>query len=250
MVYSNKLIVVIKQKGKVLREFQDNIVRLPFGADYSIYIKNKDHMLKAYVDVKVDGKDALAGNSLIVAPNSSTELKGFMKGSTVRNKFRFIEKTKEISNYRGDFVEDGLVEVNYKFEMYPEIKWAKPIDFNLYGTSDYTRAKGSFNCTHSYYSSQASGSSLDDPILASCSVNESGITVPGKETRQDFVTGSIGPLEDARHNIIIQLKGRIKKSKKRVMKPITVKTKVRCSTCGRRWKSSMKYCGNCSTYLH
>ena len=119
MVYSNKFIAVIKHKGKVLREFSDSTVQIPFGADYSILLKNKDTR-KALVEVKVDGKDVLDGNSIIVGPNETTELKGFMKGSTVKNKFRFIKKTEEISNYRGDFLEDGLVEVTYRFERYKQ----------------------------------------------------------------------------------------------------------------------------------
>ena len=85
MVYSNNLIVVIKCKGKVLREFESNVVRLPFGSDYSIYIKNKDAMRKAVIKIKVDGKDVLDGNSLMVEPGNTTELKGFMKGLVVKN---------------------------------------------------------------------------------------------------------------------------------------------------------------------
>ena len=35
--------------------------------------------------------------------------KGFMEGMVARNKFRFIEKTKQISDYRGDRVDDGII---------------------------------------------------------------------------------------------------------------------------------------------
>jgi len=248
MVYNNSLIVVIKNRGKILREFQGNVVRLPFGSDYSIYIKNKDTMKKALVSIKVDGQDVLDGNELIVSPKSSTELKGFMKNSTVRNKFRFIEKTKEISDYRGNFVEDGLVEVAYRFEQSPEILWTSPMVWET------PRAKGCGDSLHTFYS--ANTTTLDTQLRACCNVSDSGITVPGAETCQDFIVGNIGSLETEEYNIIIHLKGEVvainkkKKLKKRVRRPVTVKTKVRCSTCGRRWKSSMKYCGNCSTYLH
>lgn len=252
MVYNNKLIVVIKNKGKVLREFSGGVVRLPFGSDYSIYIKNKDTIRKVLVDVKVDGKDTLDGSSLIVDPKRSTELKGFMKGSTVRNKFRFIEKTKEISNYRGDFVEDGLVEVTYKFEEYNDW-WNKPILGGYVDTHVKSFRRDSSADHHVYYSNISS--STEPMATANCSYNDSGITVPGAETRQDFVVGNIGRLESTTYNIVLNLKGQVverrrDKRKQRVKRPITVKTKIRCSTCGRRWRSSMKYCGNCSTYLH
>jgi len=239
MVYNNNLVVVIKNNGKVLREFKGNVVKLPFGSDYSIYIKNKDSLRRALVTVKVDGKDVMDSHSLIIDKNSATELKGFMKGTTVNNTFRFIEKTKEISNYRGNFPEDGLVEVIYKFEEYVDTRPVCPIRDYIYITNykqifpyEYMPMYGSSTC-------------------CSTTVNDSGITVPGKEISQDFVVDSIGTLEDITYSIIINLKGvHIRnKTKKCVKTPITVKTKLRCPTCGRLWTSSMKYCGNCGTYL-
>jgi len=241
MVYSNKFIAVIKCKGKVLREFSDGVVRLPFGSDYSIYLKNKDTR-KALVNIKVDGKDVLDYNKIIVGPNETTELKGFMKGSTVRNKFRFINKTKEISKFRGDFLEDGLVEIEYQFEKTTPIMWAMPYE--------EPRAKSRSD----FYGGVTNDNVLMGSVTTSYCSTDLGITVPGSETRQSFVTGSINTLETEKYNIIIHLKGEIKTRtkniKKKVGKAITVKTKIQCQTCGRRWKSSMKYCGNCSTYLH
>lgn len=246
MVYNNQFIVVIKHKGKVLREFSGNAVRLPFGSDYSIALRNKDSSRKALVEVFVDGKDALDGNSIIVGPNQTTELKGFMKGSTVKNKFRFIEKTDEISKYRGNFMEDGLVEIKYSFEEPQTIQWASLV------TDNTPRARSSFYSDTKFTSSFCSRT---DQVIgcSSKNINDSGITVPGAETKQDFQTGVIGAT-GFKSSIIIHLKGEttatLKTKRKRVKRPITVKTKIRCSTCGRRWRSSMKYCGNCSTYLH
>ncbi|RLI63724.1 MAG: hypothetical protein DRO67_05295 [Candidatus Asgardarchaeum californiense] len=245
MVYSNKFIAVIKCRGKILREFSSNTVRLPFGSDYSILLKNKE-TCKALVDITIDGKDVLDGNSLILGSNTSMELKGFMKNSIVKNKFRFINKTKEISNYRGDFLEDGLIEIKYRFEK-------EPTSF-LWSTLDYTYPRTTWiSSDDTVYTNYCSTDYSSVPLCKS-SLSDSGITVPGKVTEQEFTVGSIGEVEMVSHNIIIQLKGEIKsKSKikrKRITKPITIKTKIKCNTCGRRWKSSLKYCGNCSTYLH
>lgn len=227
MVYQNKLVVAIKNKGKVLREFSGNVVRIPFNSDYSIFVKNKDLNRRVVVNIKVDGKDVLDGNSLVVEPNNSTELKGFIKGSTVRNSFRFIEKTDEIAGYRGNNVEDGLVEVEYRFERY---------DLNTFYVSPVVYALDT-------------KSKLYDVTYCSC-CNESGITVSGKEIYQPMTQTTIGDLESYMDSIIIHLKGYNSADKSKVVRPVTVKTKVRCTTCGRQWKSSMKYCGNCSTYLH
>jgi len=246
MVYNNNLIAVIKCKGKVLREFESNVVRLPFGSDYSIYIKNKDAMRKAVIKIKVDGKDVLDGNSLMVEPGNTTELKGFMKGLVVKNKFRFIEKTNEISKYRGNFIEDGLVEIEYQFEEYlknqcvtwttlPNSKYGTPSEFSVrYFNSDYSTT-----------------SLVDNVKYTKSKSNDCGITVPGAETLQPFNVCYVGDLENIKYNIIINLKGTILKNKKALVRePVTVKTKLRCPTCGRRWTSNLKYCGNCSTYLH
>jgi hypothetical protein len=114
MSYQEKFVAVVKTNGKILRE-HDNVVTIPFGVEYSILLKNLNSV-KAVVNVSIDGQDVLSGNQIIVYPNQSLELEGFMKGSTVSNKFKFIQKTKEIQDYRGDKVDDGMIRVEYKFE--------------------------------------------------------------------------------------------------------------------------------------
>ena len=78
-------------------------------------------------------------------------------------------------------------------------------------------------------------------------VGDDGLTVQGSKTRQDFMYGSTNTLESQSHVIIIQLRGKSKKG--RVQKPITVKTRFRCPTCGNKSKSSAKWCHNCGTNL-
>ncbi len=236
MVYSNKFIVVVKHKGKVLREFSNNVVQLPFGSDYSLLLKNKESR-KVLVEVKVDGQDVLNGNSIIIGPNQATELKGFMKGSKVTNKFRFIERTDSISKYRGNLIEDGLVEVIYRFEERQEcIQTGYTIPPWV---SDSVSSYGAVCSTLGSYTT----------TTRSCNfVSDIGVTVPGQETRQDFTTGTIGRLESFPYSIILNLKGEVQR--KKIRKPITVKTRVTCPICGRKWKSNLKYCGSCSTSLH
>lgn len=120
MVYQEKFVAVIKVGGKVLRE-QGDLVTLPFGCEYEILLKNLDSR-KAVVDISVDGQDVLNGSQLIVYPNSEFSLQGFLQGNHVKNKFKFIQKTKEISDHRGDRIDDGIVRVQYTFEEKPEVK--------------------------------------------------------------------------------------------------------------------------------
>jgi hypothetical protein len=203
-------------------------------------LKNKDSR-KAVADVEIDGEDVATG--IIVPGNESVELKGAIEGMQVNNKFRFIQKTKEISDYRGDRPDDGLVRVEYRFEQYEPVYEIRPLKKSIDPWPEITK-------TVWYYTDGGStgGNTMDCAYYtASYNSNDDGITVPGAETRQDFTYGHTRPLESQSHVIVLQLRGRTKKH--RIRKPITVKTKLRCTTCGRKSKSSVKFCGNCGTYL-
>lgn len=259
MTYKKNFIAVIKHKGKILRE-DNRKVRLPFGSEYSILLKNLESV-NAIADITVDGKDVLKGNSIIVGPNSSVELKGFMDRSiTVRNRFRFIEKTDEIKNFRGDRPDDGIIRVEFRFEK----KYEEPItNWIMYPGSPSPSEKYMKRATSDWTmtSSQTVGASNAYFSASCCSMpaNEDGITVKGSQTKQDFAYGSVGTLEEQSHVIILRLKGtisRVIKKKdvissrpKKVKKPVTVRTRLQCSSCGKRWKSSFKFCPSCSTFL-
>lgn len=265
MMYKNSFVVVIKNKGKVLREDSKGVVRLPFGSEYTILLKNKDSR-KAVVDVEIDDRDVAGG--LIIPANESFELKGFLDGLRVRNKFKFIQKTKEIQDYRGDRLGDGLVRVEYKFEKkYEEPVWkisqpVVPIIYQPVVWPKSTRHTGPYTFTTSgwvysdisceTYSCSNSSDVSEAPSIfhlnASVPVSDEGITVKGSETKQNFVCGTTNQLESQSSVIILHLKGSTVKHGK-VKQAVTVRTKLRCSTCGKKSKSNAKFCINCGTYL-
>lgn len=114
MVYNNKLVVAIKVAGKVLKEFGDTVY-VPFGSEYSILIKNM-HTTRAVVKLKIDGKDVL-GSDLLINPGQDAEIERGDIKSSVGSRFKFIERTERIENHRGIGLEDGLVSVEYQFEV-------------------------------------------------------------------------------------------------------------------------------------
>jgi len=118
-MYGNKLAVAIKHNGKVLREFKD-IIYLPFGAEYSIYIKNMD-TVRALVKISIDGTDIGDGTEFVVPARGSIEIERFVKNGNFNqgNRFKFIERTARIENHRGIGSEDGIVVIEYKFEQRP-----------------------------------------------------------------------------------------------------------------------------------
>jgi hypothetical protein len=77
--------------------------------------------------------------------------------------------------------------------------------------------------------------------------NEDGITVKGEEIDQGFIHGYVGELENAQV-MIIHLCGE-KTNGTAVSKSVTVKTRLRCKTCGVLSRSSAKFCRNCGTFL-
>ncbi len=256
MMYNAGLVSVVKCNGRILREDKE-IVSLPFGSEYSILLKNLNSK-RCVVNISIDGQDILNGNSLVLGNTKSdceTEIKGFMDGNKVKNKFKFIEKTQQISDFRGDRIDDGIVRIEYWFER--EIP--DPIIFRRTYFPTYYQypIEDIFNSAHYIYNYNSSVSSnnlsssksfCNQNISTNYSDNQEGITVKGSETNQDFYNVSVGPLENYSKVIILKLKG-TNYSGKEIEKPITVQTKKICSTCGKKSKSYMKFCSNCGTFL-
>jgi hypothetical protein len=278
MTYKDHFVVEVKSNGKILR-VKDNAVFLPFGSEYTLYLKNL-HSRRASVNVSVDGEDVLDNHSLILDANSSTELQGFLRGNVARNRFRFIQKTEQIQKHRGDRADDGLVRVEFAFEkLQPEPKivntikevhhyYNPPVQFTYYGTNtdwSYTDHNLSAGKTPHPGSENIMYSSTDDSSLRSRGISnvtvdslgvqnvsevpnaDEGITVKGSEVNQQFNYSTIGELEEA-NVIVISLKG-IKDSGGEVSQPVTTTKKLQCKTCGTKSKSLFKYCPTCGTFL-
>jgi hypothetical protein len=82
--------------------------------------------------------------------------------------------------------------------------------------------------------------------------SDEGITIKGQDINQDYNYGWTGALETNAHIIILRLKGerKIQGKVKKVNKVITTRSRIQCDVCGRKWRSSMKHCGNCGNYLY
>lgn len=282
MVYKDKFVVAVKSNGQILRE-RDDVVTLPFGSDYSLLLKNLDTR-RANVKVTIDGKDALYGSSIVVKPNSELNLLGFLEGSVVRNRFRFIQKTQEIQNHRGDRIDDGIIRVEFSFEIPPEkIRYAghfpkvekhdhhyhyhtfhrapyydyypPVIGHDIHWTYNSNTGESSLGGSGDiqvYNSNVGISESVSVPCSSTISIQnipaeDEGITVKGGQVNQDFSYTSIRGLEDP-GVIILKLRG-TKTNGTEVQKPLTTREKVECSSCGKSTSSSSKFCPNCGTFL-
>lgn len=272
MTYKDQFVAEVKCKGRILR-MKDDVVSLPFGSEYSLLFKNLSSR-RVSIKISIDGQDALDYQSLVLEADSTTELEGFLSGTIAKNKFKFIQKTKQIQDHRGDRIDDGMIRIEFAFEkQVPEIIKKTIIhedhiyrrkehipywNYNEWFNGDSSVKYGSPMCSSDAVrgiSSNASGDTLGSVNMVqvnSMCVNsvpsqDEGITVKGSECNQQFRYGVTGELEQSQV-IVIRMKGATG-SGAQVEAPVTVQTKLQCKTCGTKSKSSFKFCPNCGTFL-
>jgi len=275
MTYKDQFVAEVKSNGKILR-VKDGFVYLPFGSEYSILLKNLNSK-RAAIKISIDGQDVLSQHRLILEPLETTELKGFMRGAVATNAFKFIQKTKQIQDYRGDRVDDGLIRIEFAFEKplpEPIIKEViKEVhhhhDYHYWPAPKFTYYEGPhwIHNSNTYGSAgtvrgMATGQMVNESTITAynCSIGslgvdaphdtplkDEGVTVHGSHVHQQFNYTSIGELEQA-EVIIIQLKG-MSSGGTIVEQPVTVDQKIICQTCGNRVKSIHKFCPNCGTSI-
>lgn len=268
MVYKKQFALAIRSHGKILRE-QDEKVFLPFGSNFELVLKNLNSV-RAKVQVWIDGQLVTEGVSLVVQPNESLNLERFIKNGNLStgNKFKFIEKTAQIENHRGNRIDDGVVRVEYKFEKvvtipiqptvirehhhhYPVYQPTEPYYIPRIYCADPTVLNPGINYHQSAISSMAAstGPKLDAHTSSHSveSYSNAGITVPGEKSDQQFQNSDLFLCENEVHSLCLQLVGVVKDVA--VEKPLTVNSKPQCVTCGRKNKATAKFCSNCGTSL-
>ncbi len=89
---------------------------------------------------------------------------------------------------------------------------------------------------------------LDIPPTTNTFTSNEGITVTGIIVNQGFTTVSIRKLAAEKVVIVFKLQGK-KSDSQPVVKPLLVKSKIECHTCGEKCKSGVKFCPECGTCL-
>jgi hypothetical protein len=263
MMYNNKCVVAAKANGKVLREFKDTIF-VPFGSEYSLLIKNLNSV-RAIFNIYIDGDNVVPGG-LVLAAGQEIDLERSIKNGNLNegNKFKFISRTSDIENHRGIKLEDGIIRIEYQFEKVYQrqdgIQWNTdlygcPITFGnaqvpqssiVRGMSNINIA-GSANCVATL-DGGASAQNMTMLTATAQSVNDVGITVPGGKSEQKFDTVSWFPTEIEKHTIVLKILGETADNKP-IPTPVTVKSKPKCTSCGKVNKVGSKFCNSCGTGL-
>lgn len=244
-MYKEKMAVALKHNGKVLREVGESVY-LPFGSEYSIFIKNMNS-IRALVSITIDGQDVGDGSKFVVNANDDINIERFIKNGNLNNgnRFKFIERTENIEAHRGIKVEDGLIRIEFNFERmysYPS--------YNTFGPyiKDIINEPWTYTTNVGESKARSITRSLSTNVINTAVSNDVGITVPGSVSDQHFQSVSDFPVEDTTHVMVFQLFGQTE-SNQPVVQPVTVKTKPKCTSCGRVNKATAKFCTECGTSL-
>lgn len=247
-MYANKLVAAIKVSGKVLREFKDTVY-VPFGSEYSLLIKNLNSV-RAVVNVYIDGEDMVPGG-LVIDAGREIELERAIRNGNLKegNRFKFIERTSAVEQHRGVGLEDGLIRLEYQFEL-PPVRYPSPVwssePWNMKRETSWSPLRSSgavYGATNvSSTSCSVSGATMD--WCEASAQSDAGITVPGSKSTQSFQTTTVGAMETDRHVLVFKLAGG-----SAVTKPVTVKHKPKCVTCGKQNRATAKFCTECGTAL-
>ena len=272
-MYKNNFAAAIKVNGKILREFGDTVY-LPFGSEYQIRLKNLNSQ-RAKVKVQIDG-ETVTGNDLVMNPYKTFDLERFIRNGnlTEGNRFKFIERTSKIEQHRGIEVEDGIISIHFEFEMATLEIHKNPTPWEsqpIYGPSGgrytsrrvnlgntqyetptgwYDNTSASINALSGTYGVTNTSGEIHDgqAVCDSIQVNDTGITVEGSKSNQTFGTTSWAGSLGTREVLNIKLLGETEQNKA-VREPVTVKTKLKCKTCGTMNSATSKFCSECGTSL-
>lgn len=240
-MYNQKLVASIKANRKILREFKDTVY-IPFASEYSILLKNLNTQ-RAVVHVFIDGEDQTP-SGLVINAGQEIDLERSIKNGNLKegNCFKFIERTGAVEQHRGIKLEDGIVRVEYQFEL-PPVSINNSIMRGL--DRGWITASGA-----TYSSTNASLNSVVSAQATSVNTyyNDAGVTVPGSKSDQSFSTTYTGALDATRHTIVLKLLGETPDNKP-IASPVTVKAKPKCVTCGKQNKAHAKFCSECGTAL-
>ena len=255
MMYNQKFAAAIKVNGKVLREFKDQVY-VPFASEYSILLKNLNTR-RAIVTVYIDGENQTPGG-LVIDAGREINLERSIKNNNLSegNRFKFIERTGAVEQHRGIKLEDGIVRIEFEFEREQPQQWYSSNANSIWNINDNVPYYG-VTCNNTYQgplrgrgTSSIASASLNNIQISSqsTSYNDAGITVAGSKSDQQFrtVTGVYG--DGTKHNIVLKLLGETPDNKP-VVKEVTVKSKPKCTTCGRQNKHTAKFCTECGTSL-
>jgi hypothetical protein len=285
MMHKLNFVAALKVGGKVLRE-SGSQVELPFGSEYSVLLKNlnsvraqakitidgKDagpwYVLKPNESLEVErfntsGNQERGNRFKFIERTEAVERgrgiqleDGLIRIEFKKEKVYESPKTVEHHTYHHDYYWPYRPLVPAPWPKYPwhepYITWSQP-NISIASASSQSSGwqsdslLGAVQCNNVTRSLSSGPIHAQNMMMKSAEpINDAGITVPGSESNQKFVSVSDFTTEQS-EVITIKLIGY--RGKVKVVRPRTVDVKPRCSTCTKVNKSNAKFCGECGTAL-
>lgn len=255
MMFKENLVVSVKAGGNYLTD-KGNKILMPFGTEYSLFFRNKDVRRVAIGPITIDGKDILDGKRMVLDAAEDWTLEGAIRDTDDSYRFKFIERTKKISNHRDDDPEDGLISVSFQYE---KIKSTfhkmreRRINGDGHGFLHSMNIGGHDSAPIATYSA-SSASTMNVGSVSNLQHQaqpeaEAGITVDGNHINHSYNTTVLNGMEAEQHNLLFGIYG-YTESAELIKESITSKTKLICNTCGTKSSYNTKFCPECGTNLH
>ncbi len=246
-MYNNRFILAIKHNNKVLRE-NKNVVQLPFNSEYSLLLKNENYR-RAIVNIKIDSKDVLNGNGIILNANSELNLERFLEKNDSGRRFKFVDLS-----HGGIFdkknPENGLIEVDFWLEENPVLTTWSVTNIDPFWEK---LKKTDYDKEYKYPIITCQSANLDNfstkkftsysmnMINTNAAVsNDIGGTVKGSKSNQRFENVNFGNKDLASHT---QIRLWLRATKE----PQYVEdTKIKfCTQCGKKLQFKDNFCSSC-----
>jgi hypothetical protein len=168
MVYSNKFVMCVLVNGTPQSELANGVVKLPFGAEYSLRFRNKNNR-RAVVKFFIDGEN-VSGEGYVVPANDYVDIKRH-HGKDSSFKFVSLESAEAIDHGKNGPNPDkvkGTIEARFYFEKeQPKYHYTKEI---VHHHHHYPRPPIRPNypvwngAADSFYLNTAGGSSLESNV--------------------------------------------------------------------------------------
>jgi hypothetical protein len=244
MMYSSGFVVCIVCNGRVLEESKDGIVRIPFGAEYSIRLRNKNNR-RAVAFLQVDDENA-GGNGIIIdypgnyrGRPSYVDVKGPI-GTEKNFKFVSSQSGETVDAGKNNKVDgsNGVIRVEFKLE-----KPTPPP--TTYWRSDNYERDLSFDLRGHLLGFGSSETRRLNATEPTCSIPldklQEGCTVEGGYSGQKWQTEYLDI--ESGIGVVIQLK---------LMGYNTNSTNTKvsyCDNCGQKVNKRSRFCSNCGSKL-
>lgn len=247
MVYQEKLVAVIKFTGKILRELAENTVYLPDLAAYEILIKNLSST-DVILDITIDNINILNNNntSLVIKSKSNIILDSFLNDKGTKFKFTTGESIIRVE-YRFAKPTSNVIYYNAYNYFHPQDCQCQACQRarNYYGRLIYTTEVYDPSSVSSDVTTHIDSSNMDSSHMSSVEASTLNFNpfLPSDDLLSDQEPSRtpLTDLENVSHTIVLTLK--------RNDEPVLVNSKVKCSNCGRSFKSHIKFCPECGTAL-